>query len=85
MARSPFVRTLIADEACHSQYHFVDGFASQMRDALPNASFIAFAGMPIELTDRDTLADRAIRALTFRPYRFWPALSILGRILANFR
>ncbi len=47
---------VIADEAHRSQYDFVDGFARHMRDALPNASFIAFTGTPIELSDRNTRA-----------------------------
>jgi type I restriction enzyme R subunit len=47
---------VIADEAHRSQYDFIDGFAKHMRDALPNASFIAFTGTPIELTDRNTQA-----------------------------
>ncbi len=34
--------------------HMVYGFARHMRDALPNASFIAFTGTPISLTDRNT-------------------------------
>jgi len=47
---------VIADEAHRSQYDFIDGFARHMRDALPNASFIAFTGTPLELTDRNTRA-----------------------------
>ena len=47
---------LIADEAHRSQYGFIDGFASHIRDALPNASFIGFTGTPIELADRNTVA-----------------------------
>lgn len=47
---------VIADEAHRSQYDFIDGFARHMRDVLPNASFIAFTGTPIELTDRNTRA-----------------------------
>jgi type I restriction enzyme R subunit len=47
---------VIADEAHRSQYDFIDGFARHMRDALPNASFVAFTGTPIELTDRNTRA-----------------------------
>jgi type I restriction enzyme R subunit len=47
---------VIADEAHRSQYAFIDGFAKHMRDALPNASFIAFTGTPVELTDRSTRA-----------------------------
>src|SRR5450759_808555 len=31
---------VIADEAHHSQYDFIDGFARHMRDALPQASFV---------------------------------------------
>lgn len=47
---------VIADEAHRSQYDFIDGYARHMRDALPNASFIAFTGTPIELSDRNTRA-----------------------------
>ncbi len=47
---------VIADEAHRSQYDFIDGYARNMRDALPNASFIAFTGTPIELADRNTRA-----------------------------
>lgn len=47
---------VIADEAHRSQYDFIDGYARHMRDALPNASFIAFTGTPLELSDRDTRA-----------------------------
>ncbi|MCX7607712.1 MAG: type I restriction endonuclease subunit R [Anaerolineales bacterium] len=47
---------VIADEAHRSQYDFIDGYARHMRDALPNASFIAFTGTPLELEDRNTRA-----------------------------
>jgi type I restriction enzyme R subunit len=47
---------VIADEAHRSQYDFIDGFAKNMRDALPNATFIGFTGTPIEMEDRDTQA-----------------------------
>src|SRR5581483_1205925 len=47
---------VIADEAHRSQYGFVQGFARHMRDALPNATFVAFTGTPVELDDRDTRA-----------------------------
>ena len=47
---------VIADEAHRSQYDFIDGFARNMRDALPNASFIGFTGTPIELADANTRA-----------------------------
>ncbi len=45
---------VIADEAHRSQYDFVDGFARHLRDALPNATYVAFTGTPVELEDRDT-------------------------------
>ena len=35
---------VIADEAHRSQYDFIDGFARNLRDALPNATFIGFTG-----------------------------------------
>ena len=47
---------VIADEAHRSQYHFIDGFARHMRDALPNASFVGFTGTPIEKADANTRA-----------------------------
>ena len=47
---------VIADEAHRSQYDFIDGFARNMRDALPNASFIGFTGTPIEREDANTQA-----------------------------
>ncbi len=58
---------VIADEAHRSQYGFSSkvnektgemsyGFASNLRDALPNASFIGFTGTPIELADANTRA-----------------------------
>ena len=47
---------VIADEAHRSQYDFIDGYARNMRDALPNASFIGFTGTPIELQDANTRA-----------------------------
>ena len=45
---------VIADEAHRTHYGFVEGFARNMRSALPNATFIAFTGTPVELEDRDT-------------------------------
>jgi len=59
---------VIADEAHRSQYEFGShlvtrkdgtaymghGFAKNMRDALPHASFIGFTGTPIELQDANT-------------------------------
>ncbi|MBI4706193.1 MAG: type I restriction endonuclease subunit R [Deltaproteobacteria bacterium] len=47
---------VIADEAHRSHYEFIEGFARNLRDGLPNASFIGFTGTPIELDDRSTPA-----------------------------
>ena len=47
---------VIADEAHRSQYDMIDGLARNMRDALPNASFIGFTGTPIEKNDANTRA-----------------------------
>src|SRR5664280_339735 len=58
---------VIADEAHRSQYGFDAkvnpktgelsyGFAKQVRDVLPQASFVGFTGTPVELADRDTRA-----------------------------
>jgi type I restriction enzyme, R subunit len=58
---------VIADEAHRSQYGFGGkvnektgemsyGFASNLRDGLPNASFIGFTGTPIENADANTRA-----------------------------
>ena len=41
---------VIADEAHRSQYDLIDGLARNLRDSLPNASFIGFTGTPIEKT-----------------------------------
>ena len=60
--RNVFVFT---DEAHRSQYGFsarIDkdkfkvGYAQHLRDALPNATFIAFTGTPVAESDRDTRA-----------------------------
>ncbi len=47
---------VIADEAHRSQYDTIDGLARNMRDALPNASYIGFTGTPIEKADANTRA-----------------------------
>jgi len=47
---------VVADEAHRSQYDLIDGLARNLRDALPNASFIGFTGTPIETTDANTRA-----------------------------
>lgn len=55
---------VLTDEAHRSQYGFkarIDksnkfkvGYAQHLRDALPNATFIAFTGTPVEQADKDT-------------------------------
>jgi len=55
---------VMADEAHRTQYNFKDrldrkgsfahGFAQNMRDALPNATYVAFTGTPLDLVDRNT-------------------------------
>jgi len=47
---------VVADEAHRTQYDFLDGLARNLRDALPNASFLGFTGTPLETADRDTRA-----------------------------
>jgi type I restriction enzyme R subunit len=47
---------VIADEAHRSQYNFIKGFARDMRDTLPNASFIGFTATPVDFSDRNTRA-----------------------------
>ncbi|MFJ5104892.1 type I restriction endonuclease subunit R [Streptomyces sp. NPDC088554] len=39
---------VVVDEAHRSHYDFIDGYARNLRDALPNATFIAFTGTPIK-------------------------------------
>ncbi|MFH1052396.1 MAG: type I restriction endonuclease subunit R [bacterium] len=46
---------VIADEAHRTQYGLVDGLARNIRDALPNASFIGFTGTPVDSKDSDTI------------------------------
>lgn len=45
---------VMADEAHRSQYNFIKGYASSMRAALPNASFIGLTGTPINKEDKNT-------------------------------
>jgi type I restriction enzyme R subunit len=58
---------VIADEAHRTQYGFEAkfkgdakgyqvGYAQHLRDALPNATFVAFTGTPVSGEDRDTRA-----------------------------
>lgn len=45
---------VIVDEAHRSNYDLIDGFARNVRDAMPEASFIGFTGTPIDEKDRST-------------------------------
>lgn len=45
---------VIVDEAHRSHYDDLDGYARHLRDALPNATLIAFTGTPVTLADRNT-------------------------------
>ncbi|PIM71044.1 HsdR family type I site-specific deoxyribonuclease [Streptomyces sp. JV178] len=45
---------VVVDEAHRSHYDFEDGFARHLRDALPNATFLAFTGTPIDNTTGST-------------------------------
>ncbi len=45
---------VVVDEAHRSHYDELDGYARHIRDALPNAAFIAFTGTPISFEDRNT-------------------------------
>ena len=47
---------VIADEAHRSHYDQLDGYARHLKDALPNATLIAFTGTPITTKDRNTRA-----------------------------
>ncbi|MGL4339906.1 MAG: type I restriction endonuclease subunit R, partial [Rhodoglobus sp.] len=47
---------VIVDEAHRSHYDDLDGYARHLRDALPNATLIAFTGTPISFDDRNTQA-----------------------------
>ena len=45
---------VIVDEAHRSHYDDLDGYARHLRDALPQATMIAFTGTPISGAERDT-------------------------------
>ncbi|WP_215842936.1 type I restriction endonuclease subunit R [Acidithiobacillus montserratensis] len=45
---------VMVDEAQRSQYEILEGYAANLRAALPNATFVAFTGTPLELDDKDT-------------------------------
>ena len=41
-------------QAAESRTHYKVGYAQHLRDALPNATFVAFTGTPVSSEDRDT-------------------------------
>lgn len=45
---------VIVDEAHRSHYNFIDGFAKDLRQSLPNAKFVAFTGTPIFTSTKNT-------------------------------
>ena len=45
---------VIVDEAHRSHYDDLNGYARHLKDALPNATLIAFTGTPISFVDRNT-------------------------------
>ncbi|PPF54298.1 DEAD/DEAH box helicase [Clavibacter michiganensis] len=45
---------VIVDEAHRSHYDDLDGYSWHLRNALPNATLIAFTGTPVSFDDRDT-------------------------------
>jgi type I restriction enzyme, R subunit len=47
---------VIADECHRTQYGLLQGFAANLRSALPGASFIGFTGTPVDSKDADTEA-----------------------------
>ena len=47
---------VMVDEAHRSHYDDLDGYARHLKDALPNATLIAFTGTPISTADHDTRA-----------------------------
>jgi type I restriction enzyme R subunit len=46
---------VIADECHRTQYGLIDGFAYNLRRALPQASFIGFTGTPVDKKEADTV------------------------------
>ncbi|GAA4379588.1 type I restriction endonuclease subunit R [Agromyces bauzanensis] len=45
---------VVVDEAHRSHYDDLDGYARHLRDALPNATLIAFTGTPVSFDERNT-------------------------------
>ncbi len=52
--RRNIIIIVVVDEAHRSHYDDLDGYARHIRDALPNATFIAFTGTPISEVARNT-------------------------------
>ena len=86
---------VIVDEAHRSHYGFgdtaADGYAQHLRNALPNATMLAFTGTPLKEWDRDTRKvfgddvdvydmNRAVEDGAVVPVYFEPRLIPLKRI-----
>jgi type I restriction enzyme R subunit len=56
VATADFAPPPYGDEATGSVTSYQVGYAQHLRDALPNATFVAFTGTPVSSTDRDTRA-----------------------------
>ncbi|AKS34788.1 type I restriction endonuclease subunit R [Mycolicibacterium goodii] len=80
---------VVVDEAHRSHYDDLDGYARHIRDALPNAVFIAFTGTPISEVDRNTRdvfgpdidvydLTRAVKDKATVPVFFEPRLAKVG-------
>lgn len=60
---------VMADEAHRSQYGLAKGLAADMRAALPNATYLAATGTPVELADRSTTAVFGDKVSEYPPSR----------------
>lgn len=80
---------VIVDEAHRSHYDDLDGYARHLKDALPNATLIAFTGTPISFADKNTRAvfgdyidiydlSRAVSDEATVPVHFEPRLIKVG-------
>jgi type I restriction enzyme R subunit len=47
---------MLLDQAAETHARYQVGYAQHLRDALPNATFVAFTGTPVSSQDRDTRA-----------------------------
>jgi type I restriction enzyme R subunit len=52
----PFEQLAVAEAPLQSLERYQVGYAQNLRDALPNATFVAFTGTPVSGEDRDTRA-----------------------------